>query len=119
VIGAASPAAPSLSAYFAERGLLSEEDIRALVAHSGNFSDAVVARMLLDRGRVLPDQVRSALLVGTEGAIRELVTWGHGRFAFHPAPSIESPIPGIDLEVDSQTILLDIFRKEDERSRLQ
>ena len=119
VIGASSPAAPSLSAHFSERGVLTEEDIRSLVAQSGNFSDAAVARMLLERGRVAPEQVRAALLAGTEGAIHELVTWVHGRFAFDPSPSIDSPIPGIDLELDAQTLLLDIFRKEDEQSRFE
>jgi hypothetical protein len=118
VVGASSPRAPTISTYFAQRGLFSESELRTLIAHPDDFSDAVIARVLIDRGLALPNEVRDALIHATQTAIRELVTWEHGRFAFDPAAAMDAPVPGVDLEIDSQSILLSIFTDQDERSRV-
>ena len=71
VVGAASPASPSISGSIAE--------------------------------------MRDGLLAATTGAIRELVTWVDGRFDFHPSSPDEPQVPGLNLELDSRSLLLDIF----------
>ena len=63
------------------------------------------------------DEVRQALLTATRKAVRELATWTDGRFEFDPAGIVEPPVPGADIELDAQALLLSIFATDDEQSR--
>jgi hypothetical protein len=117
IIDATSPTAMSIAAFFAQRGTFPPDELRTLVANPADFSDPVIARVLLERSLVTLDDVRDALMTRIVTAVRDLVTWSHGRFEFDTQAAVEGAVPGVDIEIDSQALLLSIFANEDERSR--
>lgn len=112
VVGAASPASPGVSTSFVQRGWMSDGEMQILLEDPSENVDANLARLLIERGGAAPDEVRGALLVGITAAIRELVAWVDGRFAFNPSRPTESPVPTLDLEIDVRSLLLGIFAPE-------
>jgi len=119
IASALSPRVGGIGDYLVRFGELHPATLREVTGATDSATppDAVVARLLLERGLVTDEDLRAALLARVCDAIGELVTWFDGRFAFDPSSPVEPLLPGLDLDVDSQPLLLNIFREQDESSR--
>ena len=52
-----------------------------------------------------------------KGAILEMVGWTSGRFAFEPDKRGQSDESEVEVELDTQQVLLDVLRELDEMNR--
>jgi hypothetical protein len=96
-------------------GDASEDQVKELDLPSDDATDdATIAQLLVDGGFTDPDSVRRAMQDQIKCAIKELIDWVDGTFAFHPMDE-ESEDP--DSGMDPQVVLLHIFKEKDEEAR--
>jgi hypothetical protein len=117
VTGAAAPSTPSLGDLLVRGGKLAPETLASAgPPREGTLVDDGLADRLLQLGVVDVETVREAGRQQIEQALRELIDWNDGEFAF--TREEEAPAEGdAAIEVDAQQLLLDLFRERDESSR--
>jgi hypothetical protein len=116
ITGGASPATPDIGRLLVKEGKLSEAALRSVVVRKqAEQLDPLLGALLVRQGLVDTETVRRALRRQIHMALAELVRWNGGQFAFDPDATVEVPSE-IDVTVDPQAALLDIFRAMDEES---
>jgi hypothetical protein len=116
IVGAASPGTPNLAESLARESRISEDQLRALTAGGADLPDDVLAERLVEGGMAALGEVQEALARQVWVAVRELVRWRDGVFAFNRdggATGASRLAPS----VDPQEVLLDVFKEMDEASR--
>ncbi|HEX8909897.1 MAG TPA: DUF4388 domain-containing protein, partial [Anaeromyxobacteraceae bacterium] len=114
ITAASSPAAPRLGQLLVQERKITPLTLRA-VASGDEDSDDVVGERLVREGAVPVAAVEDALRRGIELAMRELVGWKEGEFAFDGADVSPAARPAVEL--DPQGLLLNLFKELDESSR--
>ncbi len=117
ITGASAPSTPSLGELLVRTGKLTAEALASAgPARDGTLVDAGLADRLVGLGVVDAATARDAGRQQIEQALRELIDWSDGEFAF--TREEETPPSGdASIEVDAQQLLLDLFRERDERTR--
>lgn len=116
ITGADSPAAGTLRDHLLARpGLTASQRLELTVLpHESFLDDDAIEQALLPRGLVSVDELAEARETRVFAAFREMVNWTTGRFSFEPsAPPTREPA----IEMSAQSVLLQIFREQDEQSR--
>jgi tetratricopeptide (TPR) repeat protein len=117
ITGAATPATPRRGDLLVRGGKLTGEALASAdPARDGSLVDAGLADRLVQLGVVDAATVREAARQQIEQALRELIDWSDGEFAF-TREEAAAPAGETDVEVDAQQLLLDLFRERDESSR--
>ena len=116
ITGAASPKTKGLQEYLIEMGIVTDSMLERVSA-AEREEKALVGGILVRLGLVSAEQVRQGLRAQIRDAIRELMSWGVGRFAFDPETPMELSASDVEIEIDPQETLLDIFKELDERNR--
>ena len=117
--GAAAPNTPGLHDYLMAFGVTTREQLNVLPGISAeDWTRPQIGVLLLRAKVVTSDQVKLALQDQIRDAMREMLQWGEGQFAFDPEVVTESSTCDVDIELDSQAMLLDIFREMDEKSHV-
>jgi hypothetical protein len=114
IVSAASPGTPNLAVTLARASRISEEQLQALTA--AELPDDVLAERLVAGGLADPGEVLEALSQQVWVAVRELVRWRDGEFAFNRDDGAAGA-SGLAPAVDPQEVLLDVFKEMDEASR--
>jgi hypothetical protein len=115
--GGAAPAVPGLAALLARAGALAPAALAALgPSDPGDGLEEVLAARLVERGLADAAAVAGALELRVEHAVRELVRWTDGEFAFRREDPA-SPGPRVAVSLDPQGVLLAVFTEQDERAR--
>jgi len=97
-----------------ERKVVSERQINDLDLSNKKAVDReTIIKLLVDGGMASPETIQAAVLQQIQDAIEEMLDWVDGSFAFHPAE--EDPHASGETGVDSQFILLQIFKAKDEK----
>lgn len=118
IAGAASPATPGLGELLVRAGKLTPDRLQAVLerqaAEPGEAG--LIGEILVREGLVEPDDVKRALREQIGLAVKELVLWRDGEFAFKRQEGEEgkSEIP---VEADPQEVLLNVLKDMDEASR--
>ena len=116
VTGAASPGTQWLGEYLVAQGSITKENLPQVpLEEQGKHS--LVGSRLVNQGVVTAEQVRAALSAQIHDALFELMGWGEGQFAFDPEAVVEPAAKEVDVALDPQGMLLDIFREMDEGTR--
>jgi tetratricopeptide (TPR) repeat protein len=117
ITGAAAPSTPSVGELLVRGGLLTAEGLASAgPAREGALVDAELIGRLVELRLVEAAAVREASRQQIEQALRELIDWTDGEFAF--TREEEEPQAGeATIELDAQQLLLEIFRERDESSR--
>lgn len=116
IISAASPSTPRLGESLIQSGVLAPDELDAVLTLQRSVPTPL-GRMLIDRQLARPADVRTALLAQIEAAVCELKDWVEGTFAFEPEAPVEPTLGDVDVELDPQALLLEIFKREDELAR--
>ena len=117
ITGAAAPRLPSLPDLLLRARKVSALALRALVVPpGGDDPDRRVGELLVEEGLVDAAAVREGLQQQIELAVRELVGWKDGQFAF-TCEAGEPVRSELSVQVDPQSVLLQIFKELDEASR--
>jgi hypothetical protein len=115
IVGAASPGTPNLAEALARAGGLAADRVHEVTA-GADLPDDMLADRLVEGGLADAGAVQEALSRQVWVAIRELVGWRDGEFAFNRDDGAASP-SRLSVEVDPQEVLLDVFKEMDEASR--
>jgi len=113
IVGAASPQTPSLGESLGSR--VSAERLREVTA-GADLPDDMLAERIVDGGLADEAAVQEALSRQIWFAIRELVQWRDGEFAFNREDGAVAASK-LAVSVDPQEVLLDVFKEMDEASR--
>jgi len=119
ITNATSPGCANIGDLLLGEGVIDAETLSAAaVAQTEATTPTLLGTIFAERFGVEADQIRAAIRQQVQGALRELLGWSEGRFAFEPDPSTD-PQPGseIDVVIDTLGVLLDAARLRDEESR--
>lgn len=108
-----------LGRYFVELGLVTPEDIDRLLhdpfsgQEAGASSRKLLGDLLVDSGRVTPEQLRDALARQSSELVYDVLRWPRGRFEFRsePPPSLAS---SARLALPVASVVMEGFRRVDE-----
>ena len=108
-----------LGRYFVELGLVTPEDIDRLLRDPLSGQEAGASRrkllgdLLVDSGRVTPEQLRDALARQSSELVYDVLRWPRGRFEFRsePPPSLAS---SARLALPVASVVMEGFRRVDE-----
>ena len=119
ITGAASPGCSNLGDLLLERRAITEEQLAAATdSQVAESPDELLGAILAQRGTVSPETVRQVLEDQVHRALLEMVGWTEGRFAFEPDKGDRERRPAeIEIELDSQAVLLEVLRRFDEAAR--
>ena len=118
ITGAASPTTPVIGQILVADHKLDEQALRATVAkQQSNHPDQPLGGLLVQEGVIEASAVRSALEQQIVRALREMVAWKSGQFAFDSKVVPERQRPEIEIEIDPQAIMLNFFKEMDEANR--
>jgi hypothetical protein len=118
ITGGASPATPPLGELLVREQKLSPAALRALVPEgAAEQPDDVLADQIVRAGHAELPTVVSALEAQVWAAVRELVQWTDGEFAFNREEDGFRSEGRIAVALDPQAVLLDVFRERDEAAR--
>jgi tetratricopeptide (TPR) repeat protein len=113
--GGAAPSVPRLGELLVAAGQLSAAALEAVV-RAPSQDDRALGVRLVAAAMVDGAAIEAALREQIKRAVRVLVHWREGEFAFnHDAERPESD--GLDVQVDAQAVLLDVFKDLDEDAR--
>jgi hypothetical protein len=117
IVGAVSPGTPDLGTILISEGHLSAEALQALASRSGGEQpDQALAELLLGEGLSGAEAIKGALARRIDLAVRELLHWTSGDFAFSDDSGGQTD-PRTSVAVDPQAVLLNAFKDQDEASR--
>jgi hypothetical protein len=116
ITGAASPRTKGLESYLVTNGFVTPAALQNVVRPDKN-DKSLIGGVLVKCGLVTAEQVRIALRDQIRVAIKEVMSWGVGQFAFNPEVPAELSVSDVEIEIDPQETLLDIFKEMDERSK--
>ena len=119
ITGAASPKTPGLGEYLVRRGDISQAALAQLRSLYLSEPKPLIGGAVVKQGLASEQRVHAALANQILDALREMVGWGEGQFAFDPEAASPSGASDVNIELDSQTLLLEIFRQLDESSRAE
>jgi DNA-binding response OmpR family regulator len=109
-----------LGRYFVERGLVTEEDIDRLLRESQpperpeeRTARKLLGNLLLDAGRVTPEQLRDALARQSSELVYDVLRWPRGRFEFRADP-LPPLAQSAELGLPVASVVMEGFRRVDE-----
>jgi tetratricopeptide (TPR) repeat protein len=117
ITGAASPGTPVIGKLLVlNHGVEEKALLQVVVTQQSERLSQPIGWLLVQEGLVEASVVRAALQEQIVTALREMVAWHDGQFAFDSKVAPERARPEIDVEIDPQGVLLKIFREFDEAS---
>lgn len=117
MLSASAPSSGDLGAILVETGKATSAQIERAKRTRLRDSQRRLGAILLEDEQVAATDLRDATSAQVYRAMRELVNWTTGRFAFESER--EDPVlpAGLAVPLDPQGVLLDVFRVMDEESR--
>jgi len=121
ITGGASPTTPSIGQLLLRSRKISAQALRGVANRQSQGQDKgqadhVLGELLVQEGLVAAVAVQEALTQQIELALRELIQWEDGQFAFD-REAVDPPQTSIQVEVDPQGALLNLYKELDETSR--
>jgi hypothetical protein len=124
IVKALAPGSKKLGELLVDTGTIGQETLEsALRTQEGQQPRQSLGQILVDMGAVQVDAIYRVLERQIQGTVRDLVTWDRGTFEFdlddlRPLDEMAvQPGDAVNLNVDTQMVLLDALRLFDERNR--
>lgn len=116
--GAIAPGTPRFQEFVVSQGKLSQGDLTAELSKLPAHQHPVpLGTALVRSGKLSQADLESLLRSQIEMAVSELLEWNEGQFAFEPEPASPETKSIIEISLDPQSVLLEIFRNLDERDK--
>ena len=115
ITGAASPRTKGLKEYLIAMGVITKETLKGVDQNTAG-EHALIGGILVKMGVATIAQIKLALRDQVQDAVKELVSWGAGQFAFDPESPVEFSVNDVQIDFDPQEVLLNIFKEMDESS---
>jgi tetratricopeptide (TPR) repeat protein len=118
ITGAVAPGSRAFREYLFEKTPVTPEQLEAVAqTQAGKEPKPLIGGLLVSGGIATVAQVRAALSEQIHDAIGELLNWKDGQFAFDPEKVVAPSESDVEIEVDPQALLLEVFRRWDEAHR--
>lgn len=119
ITGAAAPGCDNIGALLVVEGKLTDAQLNtAIEAQQANPSEKMLGALLVEKGLVDRETMIAAIKRQVNLALRNMVGWTSGQFAFESDRVSEgSTMADIEIELDTQAILLDVLRELDEENK--
>ncbi|MBN2525500.1 MAG: DUF4388 domain-containing protein [Deltaproteobacteria bacterium] len=118
ICSAIVPDIDNIGTLLLERGKITAEKLaEGIEAQEKDISGAKLGAILAKRGFVDAESVREAIVAQTFSAIRNMLDWTCGRFVFSPAALTGTQPVCVDIRLDVQFVLMELYRKIDEENR--
>jgi hypothetical protein len=118
ITGAASPNSKNMGQILQESGQVTADQLKESAEYQrANSPNRLFGSILVERGVVDRAALQNALIRQIKGAILEMVQWKSGRFAFEPDKRGQVDESDVEVELDTQAVLLDVLRELDEANR--
>jgi tetratricopeptide (TPR) repeat protein len=120
ITGAASPNSANLGDLLMEKSAITEDQLQTAVDRQRSDSpDRLLGSILVEMDLVERAMLQQTLTEQVKGALREMVQWIQGRFAFEPDKRREEEPDDSDVEIqlDTRGLLLDVLREHDEANK--
>ncbi len=118
ITGAAAPGTQSLRAMLLTRGKLTVAVAdKAAALQQADTDSSPIGGVLVREGWASAEDVATCLRAQVSSAIAELLNWGDGQFAFDPEVIENSLAQQVEISLDPQAVLLDIYKGLDEQAR--
>lgn len=115
--GAAAPSTASLRDVMIAAGKLTAEIAAKAVAYQQLAQAHLpMGAVLISQGWSSKEDIAASLRIQTYAAVAEVLQWGDGLFAFEPEYGEAETKTPVEIALDPQAMLLDIFREIDERA---
>jgi len=112
------PNVDNIGSLLLKKGKIPKERIEEAVrSQHKDISGIKIGTILVEKGLVDIESIKDALTEQTFSAIRTMLDWEDGRFVFTPTEeNVELP-ESVALKIDSQFILMELYRISDEKNR--
>jgi Domain of unknown function (DUF4388) len=118
ITGGAAPGVKSLGEMLLAAGAIDKDSLDAAAAgHKPGKSESILGEVLVREGRVGAAAVREAVIAQIRSAIRVLIGWSDGQFAFDREEQAPLASSATAVSLDPQELLLDAYREQDEAAR--
>jgi tetratricopeptide (TPR) repeat protein len=120
ITGASSPGCTNIGDILLGLGAITRSQlVETAAAQQEDRRGALLGALFVERGIVSRETMEKALTRQVLSAIREMHGWSEGRFAFlADTAGLElAPPPSIEMELDTQFVLLEVARLVDEENR--
>jgi hypothetical protein len=118
ITGAASPGTLPLAQLLASAQKLSPKALEAVATQqAAGASDLAIGELLVRDGHVDAESAQEAMKQQVALAVRELVHWTEGEFAFNHEGDVAPASSRISVDLDPQAVLLRVAKEMDGPSR--
>lgn len=118
ITGATAPHTPSFQELVLETGLVTSNQLESYAnAPTKEGTTLPLGTRLVQASKLTQAQLERLLTKQITLAITELLQWVEGQFAFEPESMSATPASVLEVSVDPQSILLEIFKTLDECKR--
>ncbi|HEY5956336.1 MAG TPA: DUF4388 domain-containing protein [Polyangiaceae bacterium] len=118
ITGAAAPHTSTLHGLLVSQHKITERQaVEAAEMQKTSETPRPIGTILVNQGWCTANDVIACLRAQIGSAVSELLQWGDGQFAFDPEAKVEHQPSEIEVAVDPQALLLDIFKLADEAAR--
>ena len=112
------PEADNIGTLLLKKGKISKEALsRAVDTQQKDLAGTRIGAVLVEKGLVDAETIRAVIVEQTFSAIKQMMSWRDGRFVFTPAFEQETNKSYVEVKLDSQYVLMEIFRQIDEGNR--
>ena len=116
IAGAASPDCDNIGHLLVSRGDITEEQLDAATTAQESSPDRLLGAIIVEQKVVEPEVMQRALTEQVFAAIQELFIWNEGQFSFTPDMADSEVSSEIEVQLDTQFVLLEVARRVDEKN---
>jgi hypothetical protein len=115
IAGAAAPNTPKLQDLLVASGRFKAADLERATAESEVSGSLPIGTLLVKSGTLKVPELEAMLRQQIHAAIGELLSWGEGQFAFNADAGTLGSGECVEIALDPQSVLLEIFKAMDEQ----
>jgi tetratricopeptide (TPR) repeat protein len=118
ITSAIVPNTDNIGTLLLKKGMIKKEDIEnAIDSQHNDLAGTRFGAVLVEKGLVESETIKEIIVEQTFSAIKAMLTWEDGRFAFAPAFDEEFDRAFVEVRLDSQHVLMELYRQLDEQNR--
>jgi hypothetical protein len=118
ITSAIVPNGDNIGTLLLKKGKIKKEDIASSIdSQHKDLAGARIGAVLVEKGLVDAETIKEVIVEQTYSAIRTMLNWDDGRFAFTPTIDQEFDREFVEVKLDSQHVLMELFRQIDEQNR--
>ena len=114
ICGAASPQCDNIGHLLLSSGVIDEVQLKEATTAQQGSPERLLGAIMVERKMVEKEELQRALTDQVFAAIRELFTWAEGQFSFTPELAENEVSSEIEVQLDTQFVLLEVARRIDE-----